>query len=78
MPWRHRHRAVEQQPGRVDLGRHVGELPLDALQVDQAFAGVRPFARVLDGVLQRTLRRTDAHRGVAAAFVVEVREQGAE
>jgi len=71
-------RAVEQQPRRFELGCHVGELPLNSLQVGESPPGVRPLARVVHGVLDRTLRGADAHRGVSAPLVVEMREQSAE
>ena len=58
--------------------RHVGELPLEALEHGQRLAADHPLVHVADGVLERALGGADAHRRVAAALVVEVGQQHLE
>ena len=72
------HGARQQQPCSLELHGHVGQLPLQALQVGQRPAPDDPLVHVAHRVLQRPLRGADAHRRVAAALVVEVREQHLE
>ena len=52
--------------------RHVGDLPLEALEVAERLAADHALAHVLHRVLERALRGADAHRRVAAALVVDV------
>ncbi len=52
--------AQRQQPGRVDLGRHVGELELDRLVLGDRLAERPALLRVGERVLERGAR--DAER----------------
>ena len=61
-----------------ELRRHVGDLPLQALEVAERLVADPALAHVLHRVLERALRGADAHRRVAAAFVVDVRDQRLE
>jgi hypothetical protein len=68
----------QQQAGGVELGRHVGDLPLQALQRGDRLAVHLPLVHVADGVLEGALGGAHAHGGVAAALVVQVGEQDLE
>ena len=71
-------RAIGQQAGGFELHRHVGDLPLQSLQVSQPTRSGRSLTDVVSGELERALRRADAHRRVAEALVVEVEQQRLE
>ena len=63
--------------GRLELHRHVGELPLEALELGEA----TPTSRSVHVPAPRTRARparAHAHGGVAAPLVVEVGEQRLE
>ena len=68
----------EQQPGALELRRHVGDLPLQPLELGERPAADDPLVDVAHRVLERALRGADAHGGVAAPLVVEVRDQRLE
>ena len=63
-------RAAHEQPGRVDLRGHVGELELDRLVLGDRLAEGLALLRVLQRQLERALREPDAAgRDVDAAQV---------
>ena len=55
-----RARLVDEQPRRLDLGRHVGEHELHALEVGDPLPELAPFGDVARGRVERALR--DAER----------------
>ncbi len=69
---------AEQEPCPFELDGHVGQLPLQPLEVGERAPADDPLGHVAHGVLERPLRRPDAHGGVAAALVVEVAQQDLE
>ena len=64
-------RLVNEQPRRLDLGRHVGELGLDRLEARDRPAERVALAGVRERLVQRALREADAHRGDADPAAVE-------
>ncbi len=71
-------RPLQQEPGPLELGGHVGDLPLQALELGQRLGAHLALAHVRHGVLERPLGGAQAHGRVAAALVVDVGEQGLE
>src|SRR2546425_923329 len=63
--------AVGQQPGRVDLRRHVRELPLDRLELRDLLSERLPFLRVLRGLLEGPLADAERLGGDANPAPVE-------
>src|SRR5262249_52333182 len=63
--------AVDEQPGGVDLGRHVRELELDRLVLGDALAEGLTLPRVLARDVVRRLRDADRLRRDADAAAVE-------
>ena len=74
----HRDRLVKEQARRLELGAHVGDLPLQALQVGERPPADDALVHVADGVFQGSLRGAQAHGSVATALVVEMGEQSLE
>ena len=74
----HVHRALQQQARAFELRGHVGDLPLQALEIGQGLVAELALVHVVHRVLERALRGADTHRRVAAAFVVDVRDQRLE
>src|SRR4029077_8246482 len=73
------HRRFEhQQPGRLDLGRDIGELRLDRLELGDRLAEGAPLLGVGERLVERPLGQPDAHRGNADAADVEYLEELAE
>ena len=54
---------MRQQPRRLDLRRHVGELELDRLMLGDRLAKGPPLLRIAQRQLQRPLRDPDATSG---------------
>ena len=71
-------RALHEQPRALELGGHVGDLPLQALEHGERLAADHALVHVADRVLERALRGADAHRRVAAPLVVDVPDQRLE
>src|SRR3712207_9068483 len=63
--------AVDEEPRRVDLGRHVRELPLDRLEVGDPAAERPPLLRVLARDVVRRPRDPERLRGDPDAAAVE-------
>ena len=53
---------VDEQPRGLDLGRHVGELGLDRLELGDRLAERAPLLGVGERLVERALREADAHR----------------
>src|SRR5205085_1057410 len=68
----HVHRALQQQARAFELRGHVGDLPLETLEIGQGLVADLALVHVVHRVLERALRGADAHRRVPAAFVVDV------
>src|SRR3990172_8166474 len=64
-------RAVHEQPRRLDLHRHVRELPLDRLEVRDRLPELVPLLRILHRLFERPLRDPDAEGADADAAAVE-------
>ena len=64
-------RLPDQQPGGLDLGRHVGDHELDRLVHRDRDAELDPLLRVLGGELERGAGDAGGHRGDAGAGAVE-------
>ena len=62
---------VDEQPRRLDLGRHVGELGLDRLELRDRLAERAALLGVGERLVERALGEPDAHRGHADAADVE-------
>ena len=62
--------AMDEQAGRVELDRHVGQLPADALEVADGPAELPPGARVGQRQLVRALGQPEGHRGGAEPLAV--------
>src|SRR5439155_15371143 len=67
--------TVREQPGGIDLGRHVGELPLDRLELADPTAEGVPLLRVLARDVVAGLRDADRLRGDADPAAVERRHR---
>src|SRR5262245_42055235 len=61
----------------MNLGGGTGELVLNGLKISDRLAELLPFARVLDGVIQRALRETDHLRTDCDAAFVQRFNRGA-
>src|SRR6266542_5078489 len=70
--------APHQQARRVDLRRHVGELPLDRLELDDLLAEGLALFRVCERVLKARARDADGLRRDADATAVERGERDLE
>src|SRR5919109_3312527 len=71
-------RPIDEQPRRVDLGRHVRELPLDGLEVADPLAELPPLERVAAGDVVGGLRDPERLRRDADAPAVERRHRHLE
>src|ERR1035438_5907270 len=67
----HRRCAHGQEHGRVDLGGHVGQLPLDRLEIADRLAKLLALLRILQGRLVRALRHAQRQRGDRNAAAVK-------
>src|SRR5688572_6909721 len=63
--------AVEQELRRVELHLHVGEFPLDALELGEQPAELLAFQRPRPGALEGVAPQRERTRGVAYALDVE-------
>ena len=70
--------AVREQARGVDLGRHVGELPLDRLEVADPAPELLALLRVRARDVERGLRDAERLRGDPDAPAVERRHRDAE
>src|SRR5439155_998814 len=70
--------AVDEEPGRVDLHRHVRELVLDCLELADRPPERVPFLRVLARDVVRRLRDPDRLRGDTDPAAVERRHRHVE
>src|SRR5438874_7936758 len=70
--------SVDEQPGGVDLRRHVGELPLNRLKVSDPLPERVSFARVLPSNVVGSLRDPERLRGDADPASVEGRHRNRE
>jgi hypothetical protein len=59
----------------VDVHRHVGDLPLQPLELRERTTELPAGVEVADAGVQRRLRQAGAHRRIAAAFRVELVDQ---
>ena len=64
-------RLPDEQAGRLDLGRHVGDHELDRLVHRDRHAELDALLGVVGGELERRLGDADGHRGHAGARAVE-------
>ena len=69
---------MDEEPGRVDLRRHVGELVLDRLEVGDRASERVPLLRVLACDVVRRLRDPDRLRGDPDPAAVERRHRDVE
>src|SRR5579883_2502037 len=74
----HRGRLADEEPRRLDLGGHVGELELDRLVLADGLAERPALLRVADGVLEGRLRHTDRAGGDVDAPDLEAGERDLE
>ena len=66
-------RAIEQKLRALELDRHVGEFPLQALEFAQRLAELVAHLRVLTRAIERIAPERERARGIADAFYVETR-----
>ena len=66
-----RARPVGEQARGLDLGREVGDLRLDRLELGDRLAERLALLRVGDRLVERALGEADAHRGDADPAAVE-------
>ena len=62
--------ALQQESRAFELDGHVGNLPLETLQLGQRTITDLALVHVADRVFERALRGADTHSGVAAALAV--------
>src|SRR4051794_26290859 len=70
--------AVREEPGRLDLGGELGDLPLDALHVGDRLAERGALLHVLDRVHERAFREADAARRDDRPHRIEAEHRKAE
>ena len=70
-----RRRVPDELARGFDLRRHVGELEIDRLMLDERLAEARPLARVGERRVERRARHADRLRRDADAPRLEIRER---